>query len=262
MVSVPHSPAFSPVRITRRKSRQGAPGIAGATSTAASSRFGARPADSSSARSNQQGVAPSSQIRSSGLRSATSSRPARRWADASDRPAKAHTRAAARAGQRAKALPRAESAEALSCAWFIPRSGAAGCSALSHSWKAARLLVAQSSADSAGGKDGNAESAMRSNVTGFGPEGLDRPCAPRLYAAHPRRGHSSVGRAPEWHSGGRRFDSDWLHHPPPHDNSIINDRQLFCSRCCGAAPCLPSHRHIADRKLDFSPPCWLSLPDR
>src|ERR1700733_6412746 len=25
-------------------------------------------------------------------------------------------------------------------------------------------------------------------------------------------GHSSVGRAPEWHSGGRRFDPDWLHH--------------------------------------------------
>ena len=24
-------------------------------------------------------------------------------------------------------------------------------------------------------------------------------------------GHSSVGRAPEWHSGGRRFDPVWLH---------------------------------------------------
>src|SRR6202035_5177857 len=24
-------------------------------------------------------------------------------------------------------------------------------------------------------------------------------------------GHSSVGRALEWHSRGRRFDSDWLH---------------------------------------------------
>ncbi len=27
-------------------------------------------------------------------------------------------------------------------------------------------------------------------------------------------GHSSVGRALEWHSRGRRFDSAWLHHPP------------------------------------------------
>ena len=26
------------------------------------------------------------------------------------------------------------------------------------------------------------------------------------------RGHSSVGRAPEWHSGGQGFDSPWLHH--------------------------------------------------
>ncbi len=25
-------------------------------------------------------------------------------------------------------------------------------------------------------------------------------------------GHSSVGRALEWHSRGRRFDPDWLHH--------------------------------------------------
>jgi hypothetical protein len=28
-----------------------------------------------------------------------------------------------------------------------------------------------------------------------------------------RRGHSSVGRALEWHSRGRRFDSAWLHQP-------------------------------------------------
>src|SRR5690606_27749777 len=27
----------------------------------------------------------------------------------------------------------------------------------------------------------------------------------------PKRGHSSVGRALEWHSRGRRFDPDWLH---------------------------------------------------
>src|ERR1700734_47615 len=28
------------------------------------------------------------------------------------------------------------------------------------------------------------------------------------------RGHSSAGRAPAWHAGGRRFDPAWLHHPP------------------------------------------------
>ena len=29
------------------------------------------------------------------------------------------------------------------------------------------------------------------------------------------RGHSSAGRAPALHAGGRRFDPDWLHHYPP-----------------------------------------------
>ena len=32
--------------------------------------------------------------------------------------------------------------------------------------------------------------------------------------AAPRWGHSSVGRALEWHSRGRGFDSPWLHHHP------------------------------------------------
>src|SRR5690242_3515374 len=32
--------------------------------------------------------------------------------------------------------------------------------------------------------------------------------------ARGRWGHSSVGRAPEWHSGGQGFDSPWLHHRP------------------------------------------------
>ena len=30
----------------------------------------------------------------------------------------------------------------------------------------------------------------------------------------PEWGHSSVGRALEWHSRGQGFDSPWLHHPP------------------------------------------------
>ena len=38
-----------------------------------------------------------------------------------------------------------------------------------------------------------------------------------LTSAHPEgflwreRGHSSVGRASDWQSEGRRFDPDWLH---------------------------------------------------
>ena len=60
-----------------------------------------------------------------------------------------------------------------------------------------------------------------------GHEDLDRrtwPCCGASRGLYPRptpagrpdgatddlRGHSSVGRAPEWHSGGRRFDSAWL----------------------------------------------------
>src|SRR5262249_6107464 len=37
------------------------------------------------------------------------------------------------------------------------------------------------------------------------------PNVPRLV---PARGHSSVGRALEWHSRGRRFDPAWLHQLP------------------------------------------------
>src|SRR5690606_15179856 len=31
-------------------------------------------------------------------------------------------------------------------------------------------------------------------------------------------GHSSAGRAPAWHAGGRRFDPAWLHHPDGSEN--------------------------------------------
>jgi hypothetical protein len=33
-----------------------------------------------------------------------------------------------------------------------------------------------------------------------------------FYDINPVRGHSSVGRALEWHSRGQGFDSPWLHH--------------------------------------------------
>ena len=43
---------------------------------------------------------------------------------------------------------------------------------------------------------------------------LARGRASLYIAGFQGRGHSSVGRAPEWHSGGRRFDSAWLHQTP------------------------------------------------
>ena len=33
-----------------------------------------------------------------------------------------------------------------------------------------------------------------------------------FYNSRPSWGHSSAGRAPAWHAGGRRFDPVWLHH--------------------------------------------------
>ena len=35
------------------------------------------------------------------------------------------------------------------------------------------------------------------------------------------RGYSSVGRALEWHSRGRRFDPDYLHHLEPRFNPTV-----------------------------------------
>src|SRR5262249_959382 len=35
-----------------------------------------------------------------------------------------------------------------------------------------------------------------------------------LNCLRPRWGRSSVGRAPEWHSGGQGFEPPRLHHPP------------------------------------------------
>ena len=35
---------------------------------------------------------------------------------------------------------------------------------------------------------------------------------PRPTSLNPKWGHSSIGRASALQAGGRRFDSDWLHH--------------------------------------------------
>ena len=40
-----------------------------------------------------------------------------------------------------------------------------------------------------------------------------------------RRGHSSVGRALEWHSRGRRFDSAWLHQPLLQKPRVLGDNR-------------------------------------
>ena len=41
-----------------------------------------------------------------------------------------------------------------------------------------------------------------------------------------RRGHSSAGRAPALHAGGREFDPPWLHHTENLKPELINNRQF------------------------------------
>jgi hypothetical protein len=41
-----------------------------------------------------------------------------------------------------------------------------------------------------------------------------------------RRGHSSAGRAPALHAGGREFDPPWLHHIGNLKPELISDRQF------------------------------------
>ena len=46
------------------------------------------------------------------------------------------------------------------------------------------------------------------------------------------RGHSSAGRAPALHAGGRRFDPAWLHHFPwltVADRTFFDDRHSLSS---------------------------------
>ena len=67
--------------------------------------------------------------------------------------------------------------------------------------------------------DSEAKEILRSRETN--PPGLGRGKAPHPTNPVPAppeptgpRGHSSAGRAPDLHSGGRRFDPVWLHHFP------------------------------------------------
>ena len=52
-----------------------------------------------------------------------------------------------------------------------------------------------------------------------------------------RRGHSSVGRALEWHSRGRRFDSAWLHQPAKTTERGCSSgvEQLICNQPVGGS---------------------------
>ena len=46
----------------------------------------------------------------------------------------------------------------------------------------------------------------------------------------PWRGHSSVGRALEWHSRGRRFDSAWLHQLSPCPEALSSATSYSCEQ--------------------------------
>ena len=59
----------------------------------------------------------------------------------------------------------------------------------------------------------------------------------RIIAGPNPWGHSSVGRALEWHSRGRRFDPDWLHHLAPvgRPNGQANRESEVASKLCFGA---------------------------
>ena len=56
--------------------------------------------------------------------------------------------------------------------------------------------------------------------------GTGRGCAmPFRQYGLASRGHSSAGRAPALHAGGRRFDPAWLHHLPGRWSGLIQRKQ-------------------------------------
>ena len=55
----------------------------------------------------------------------------------------------------------------------------------------------------------------------------DMHCTPIL-PGFQRRGHSSAGRAPAWHAGGRRFDPAWLHQVLIQCKSFARTRASMC----------------------------------
>ena len=67
------------------------------------------------------------------------------------------------------------------------------------------------------------------------------------------RGHSSVGRALEWHSRGRRFDSDWLHQ---FDRLSGNGQPVFI---CGPRQAGPRHPAETAACAAAHPPLYARL---
>ena len=64
------------------------------------------------------------------------------------------------------------------------------------------------------------------------------------------RGHSSAGRALEWHSRGRRFDPAWLHHQNRHANGrCLTKRVGACSPLIVAALSRQELPHSADLRF-------------
>ncbi len=53
-----------------------------------------------------------------------------------------------------------------------------------------------------------------------------------LISPHNQWGHSSVGRALQWHCRGRGFDSPWLHQPSPLRASAGKPATVYTRAAC------------------------------
>jgi hypothetical protein len=77
----------------------------------------------------------------------------------------------------------------------------------------------------------------------------DRPGRPkreRRGTVPDGRGHSSVGRALEWHSRGRGFDSPWLHHLPRPDQLRAPEPRGGSEPMGGIRPRLRTGRRVRE----------------
>lgn len=70
-----------------------------------------------------------------------------------------------------------------------------------------------------------------------------------------RGGHSSIGRTPALHAGGRRFDPDWLHKPEWWNGRHGGLKILFPNRNVGSTPTSGTRTMLPNlkfkRPLDF-----------
>lgn len=121
-------------------------------------------------------------------------------------------------------------------------------------------------------KDATIPDPLRSLAKKFRQHGDFSACArpaPPIYDAPRRRrqrhldlrwGHSSVGRALEWHSRGQGFDSPWLHQiiSQNHAKFPVNcgDDCMFCT----ALRPVPLMRLVADKPWSRGSQHWASGP--